>query len=59
MIKMPFNESLNVSCNIWHCKNYSQNAWGKLRTAVAGNLATPKKADFPAFSRFLGYDHDL
>ena len=33
---------MNVSCNIWHCKNYSQNAWGKLRTAVAGNLATPK-----------------
>jgi hypothetical protein len=29
-----FNETLNVSCSIWHCKNYSQNAWGKLRTAV-------------------------
>jgi hypothetical protein len=33
LIKMYFNESLNVSCNIWHCKNYSQNASGKLRTA--------------------------
>ena len=30
---MSFNESSNVSCNIWHCKNYSQNAGGKLRTA--------------------------
>jgi hypothetical protein len=32
--KNVFYETLNVSCSIWHCKNYSQNAWGKLHGAV-------------------------